>query len=128
MIEVILDFVYVIFQRRLSSARYLMKTGLALTTVFAGIGSLVGSISTEGMTLSVDNNSSPVWPFLINCLVILGLFFLIIGFLIELYERLCGEASNAHRAKSIDLRTLSEAKAPTLAKSYHSTVESSGMS
>lgn len=126
-LDVVLDFGYVIVQRRLSSARYLMKAGIGIAGIFLGIGSLVGSFSYEGFTFSADSNSSPVIPFIINGFAFLGLCCLTIGMLLEVYERFWGEASKGNRAKSIDLRSLAVAKAPTLSKSFPSSVESSGI-
>ncbi len=126
-LDVVLDFGYVIAQKRLSSARYLMKVGISVAGLFLGLGSLVGSVSYDGFTLSADSNSSPVIPFIINGFACLGLVSLAIGILLELYEHLWGEASKGNRAKSIDLRSLAVAKAPTLSKSFPSLVESSGI-
>ncbi|CAH7232075.1 SAVED domain-containing protein [Vibrio chagasii] len=126
-LDVVLDFGYVIAQKRLSSARYLMKIGISVAGLFLGLGSLVGSVSYDGFTLSADSNSSPVIPFVINGFACLGLVSLAIGILLELYEHLWGEASKGNRAKSIDLRSLAVAKAPTLSKSFPSLVESSGI-
>ncbi|WP_233979400.1 SAVED domain-containing protein [Pectobacterium versatile] len=126
-LDVVLDFGYVIAQKRLSSARYLMKVGISVAGLFLGLGSLVGSFSYEGFTLSADSNSSPVIPFIINVFACLGLASLAIGILLEIYEHLWGEASKDNRAKSIDLRSLTAAKAPTLSKSFPSLVESSGI-
>jgi hypothetical protein len=125
--DVLLDFLYVIFQRRLSSARYLIKSGLSIALVFLGVGSLVGSVSYEGFSLNIDSGSSSVIPFIVNSFAIIGLISLVAGTLLEIYERFWGEASKDNRAKSIDLRSLSQANAPKLSKSFPSLVESAGI-
>jgi|GEM_PF-3055516 len=125
--DIILDFLYVLIQRRLSSARKLLQTGLAVAGISLGVGSLVGSISFNGFSITADSNSSPIFPILINALFFLGLLFLMAGFLLELYERFLGEASQAHRGKSVDLRSLPKASAPNLSKSFPLTIESSGV-
>lgn len=126
-LDVLLDFGYVIVQKRLSSARYLMKVGIGVASLFLGIGSLVGSVTYEGFTLSGDSNGSPVIPFFINGFACLGLVSLALGILLEIYEHLWGEASKGNRAKSIDLRSLSVSTPPVLSKSFPSLIESSGI-
>lgn len=127
MFDIILDFLYVLAQRRLSSARKLLQVGLAVAGISFGIGSLVGSLSFNGYSFTADSNSSPISPIFINIFFFLGLLFLIIGLLLELYERFLGEASQAHRGKSVDLRSLPKANAPNLSKSFPLTIESSGV-
>ena len=123
----ILDFLYAILQRRLSTGRFLIKSGLTISCSFLGIGALAGSITFEGFTLTADSNSSPVLPLLINGLTSLGIIFLVVGLIIELYERINGEAASKNRAKSIDLRSLSQATAPNLSKAFPLLIESSGI-
>lgn len=126
-IEILLDFLYVIFQRRLSSARYLIKSGISVATIFLGLGSLAGSVSYQGFNLNIDSGSSSVIPFIVNFFAIIGLISLVIGILLEFYGHIWGEASKGNRAKSIDLRSLSQANPPKLSKSFPSLIESSGI-
>lgn len=125
--EVLLDFLYVIAQRRLSSARYLMKSGGYILVGCLGIGSAVGSITNGTFTLTADSSSSPVLSIIINFVVIIGIICFTVGFIIEVYERLVGEAATKNRSKSIDLRSLSQAHAPKLSRSFPSLIESSGI-
>lgn len=124
-VDVLLDFGYVIAQRRLSSARYLMKLGAYMMLACAGVGSVVGSITKGALTLTLDSNSSPVLAFLINLIVILGAITFIIGLIIELCERFMGEGATKNRAKSIDLRSLSQANAPKLNIAFPTLIEAS---
>lgn len=126
-LSILLDFGYVILQRRLSSARYLMKTGLTIAAISIGVGSYVGSISYQGFVLTADSNSSPIIPIIINIFICFGLISLFFGFFLELYEHFWGEAAKANRAKSIDLRSLTQANAPKLSLVFRSLIESSGV-
>ncbi|ELV8750302.1 SAVED domain-containing protein [Vibrio vulnificus] len=121
----LLDFGYVIFQRRLSSARYLIKTGLLLLTIGAA-PSLIFKVTKGEYSLLIDSASSPqpiVW---LTSIAYLGLASIILGLIFEVKERVCGEAVAMKRAKSIDIRSLDGAAAPTLADTFHVTVESTG--
>ncbi|TLS80667.1 SAVED domain-containing protein (plasmid) [Photobacterium damselae subsp. damselae] len=127
MVDVILDFLYVIAQRRLSSGRYLMMSGISIAGTCLGIGSIVGSISNDSLTITLDNNSSALFSILINAFFVLGVFSFLAGALIELYERFVGEAAVSNRAKSIDLRSLGQASAPKLSKAFPLQIEESGL-
>ena len=124
--DIVLDFLYVIAQRRLSAARNLMQLGLAIAVAALGIGSLVFSMSFNGIVLTADTNSSAVSPFLINIFLVIGELALISGIVLELYQQFLGEGSQANRAKSIDLRSLSQGSAPKLSVEFPNTIEASG--
>ena len=126
MFDIILDFLYVVAQRRLSAARKLMQVGLAVTGIALGIGSLVFSMSFNGVVLTTATNSSTVSPTLINIFLIIGELALVSGIMLEIYQQFWGEASQANRAKSIDLRSLLKGSAPQLSKVFTQTIEGSG--
>lgn len=125
--DVILDFGYVICQKRLSSARLLIKTGTATLAATIGIGSIVAVLSYNGISLSTDNNEPIVSPLVINSAAAFGLLSLVFGVFLEIYERIWGEAAKINRSKSIDLRSLSKAHAPKLQDSFPLVIESSGI-
>ncbi|OEC83162.1 hypothetical protein A9D46_12175 [Photobacterium damselae subsp. damselae] len=121
-----LDFGYVIIQRRLSSARYLIKTGLILLGIGAA-PSLIFKLQKNDLSLLIDSASSPqpiVW---LSFVAYLGLFSILVGLFFEAKERIVGEAVPMKRAKSIDMRSLDGAAAPTLADTFHATIESTGL-
>ncbi|OCQ17949.1 hypothetical protein A7985_25060 [Pseudoalteromonas luteoviolacea] len=124
--DVILDFLYVIAQRRLSAARKLMQVGLAVAVAALGVGSLVFSMSYNGIVLTADTKGSAVAPFLINILLVIGELALVSGIALEVYQQFFGEGSSAKRAKSIDLRSLSKGSAPKLSTEFSNTIEASG--
>lgn len=124
--DIILDFLYVIAQRRLSAARKLMQVGLAVAGIALGIGSLVFSMSFNGIVLTADTNGSTVSPILINTFLIIGELVLVAGIVLEIYQQFWGEASQANRAKSVDLRSLLKGSAPQLSKVFTQTIEGSG--
>ncbi len=126
MIDIILDFLYVIAQIRLSAARKLMQVGFAIASLALGFGSLVFSMTFNGIVFTADTDSSMVSPILINMFLIIGELALVSGILLEIYQHFLGEASQAKRAKSIDLRSLPKGHAPQLSKVFSQTIESSG--
>ncbi len=125
-VDVVLDFLYVIAQRRLSAARKLMQIGLAIAVTSFGVGSLVFSMSYNGIVLTADTNSAAVSPFLINIFLVIGQLALVSGIVLEVYQQLLGEGAPANRAKSIDLRSLSKGSAPKLSAEFPNTIEASG--
>lgn len=126
-LDVVLDFGYVICQKRLSSARLLIKTGISTLATTIGIGSIVAVLSYNGISLSTDSNEPVVSPLLINSAAAFGLLSLVMGLCLEFYERIWGEAAKINRSKSIDLRSLSKAHAPKLLDSFPLVIESSGI-
>lgn len=123
--NILLDIVYVIIQRRLSSARYLVKTGCVLLVV--GIPSLVFSFNYQEFSFLVDTASSPTPVVLSNLIGWLGFITVIAGLILEVYTHFYGEAQAKKRAKSIDLRSLNGAAAPTLSDSFEQTIEPAGI-
>lgn len=121
----ILDFAYVIIQRRLSSARYLIKTGFLLLMISSP--SLVLKINKGDYSLLIDTASTPISDivFLIICYV--GIASILTGITFEIKERYLGEAAKINRSKSIDLRSLDGAAAPTLADTYSNIIETTGL-
>ncbi|WP_413472131.1 SAVED domain-containing protein [Shewanella baltica] len=122
----VLDFLYVIIQRRLSSARYLIKTGLVLLVIGAA-PSLIFKFQKGDISLLIDSASTPqpiVW---LSFIAYFGLFSILLGIFFEVKERIVGEAVPTKRAKSIDIRSLDAAAAPTLADTFHSTIETTGL-
>jgi hypothetical protein len=126
-LDVVLDFGYVICQKRLSSARLLIKTGIRTLLATIGIGSIMAALSYNGISFSTDSNEPVVSPLIINSAAIFGLLSLVMGVCLEFYERILGEAAKFNRSKSIDLRSLSKAHAPKLLDSFPLVIESSGI-
>ena len=120
-----LDFLYVIIQRRLSSARYLGKMGLGL--LLLGSPSLLFKFSRGDLSLLIDTSSAPQPEIILTSIMFLGFLCILLSIFIELKERFFGEAVSMKRAKSIDLRSLKGAAAPTLADSFTSTIETTGL-
>jgi len=104
-----------------------MKSGGYLIAISLGLGSIVGSITNGTFTFTADSSSSPVMSIIINLVAILGIVSFVSGLIIEIYEQCIGEAATKNRAKSIDLRSLSQANAPKLCKVFPSLIESSGL-
>ncbi|WP_074214352.1 SAVED domain-containing protein [Salinivibrio sp. ES.052] len=104
-----------------------MMSGISIAGACLGIGSIMGSISNDSLTITLDNNSSPLSSIFINVFFVLGVLSFLVGSLIELYERLVGEAAVSNRAKSIDLRSLGQASAPKLSRAFPLQIEESGL-
>ncbi|WP_435235289.1 SAVED domain-containing protein [Psychromonas sp. PT13] len=125
LVNVLMDIVYVILQRRLSSARYLIKTGLILLSL--GIPSLIFSFTYQDYSFLVDTANSPTPVILSNLIGWLGAITILFGIILEGYTHFYGEAQAKKRAKSIDLRSLNGAAAPTLSDSFEQTIETAGI-
>ncbi|EGQ8923930.1 SAVED domain-containing protein [Vibrio parahaemolyticus] len=126
-VNVVLDFVYVICQKRLSSARLLIKTGAGILAATIGIGSIVAALSYNGISLSTNSNEPVVSPLLINFAAAIGLLSLVMGICLEIYERIWGEAAKNNRSKSIDLRSLNNSHAPKLCDQFETTIDQAGL-
>ncbi|MCC4815433.1 SAVED domain-containing protein [Vibrio lentus] len=122
----LLDFLYVICQKRLSSARYLMTSSLRLVLITAGV-SFVINISHGDLNIVIDPYSSSIASMLTNLGYMIGILMFCVGCCIEIYERIKGEASSSKRAKSIDLRSLTNSPAPKLCDQFEMTIDQAGL-
>ncbi|MCF7360849.1 SAVED domain-containing protein [Vibrio sp. A1-b2] len=122
----LLDFGYVIFQRRLSGSRYLMGLGIKLFTLTA-IGSLAFQFSNGEYSFVIDTASDSTYEIATLVGVYVSIVMIVVGFFFEVYSMLFGESASKNRAKSIDLRSLDGAAAPTLCSSFSSTIEPAGL-
>ncbi|MDV5393028.1 SAVED domain-containing protein [Shewanella xiamenensis] len=122
----ILDFLYVICQRRLSAARYLISSSLKLFGLTVGV-SLVVNVSHGDFGILIDPNSSPVANLFVNIAYLIALLVFSCGAFLEFKERLYGEASSTKRAKSIDLRSLNNSPAIKLCDQFEVTIDQAGL-
>ncbi|CAQ79489.1 SAVED domain-containing protein [Aliivibrio salmonicida] len=122
----LLDFLYVICQRRLSSGRYLMMSSLRLVFLTIGVSFVVNVVYGD-FNVVIDPQSSSIASVLSNLGYILGILMFAVGCFIEIYERVKGEASSSKRAKSIDFRTLTNSHAPKLCDQFETTIDQAGL-
>ncbi|MEZ8858062.1 SAVED domain-containing protein [Vibrio atlanticus] len=125
-LDQLLDFGYVIFQRRLSGSRYLMSLGIKLFALTA-IGSLAFQFSNGEYSFVIDTASDSGVEIAAIVGVYVSIAMILVGFFFEVYSMLFGESALHNRAKSIDLRSLDGAAAPTLCASFSSTIEPAGL-
>ena len=125
-IDQFLDFCYVIIQRRLSGARCLMGAGLKLFAA-SGIGSLALQLSHGDYSFVIDTASDSRGEVILMIGAYFGLLIFLVGVCLEIYALCSGDAAVENRSKSIDLRSLDGAAAPTLCSSFKSTIEPGGI-
>lgn len=103
-----------------------MGLGIRLFTLTA-IGSLAFQFNNGEYSFIIDTASDSTYEIVTLVGVYVSILMILVGFLFEVYSMLFGESASKNRAKSIDLRSLDGAAAPTLCSSFSSTIEPAGL-